>query len=361
MKIAIDITQIVYGTGVSTYTRNLVTELLRVDTTNDYVLFGGYLRRKAELVKFLNSLDGNFKPILFPIPPLAQNILWNYLHLTKIETFVGEIDIFHSSDWAQPSSAAKSVTTVHDLVPLLFPELSTPRLVMTHKKRLARVRSEVNKIIVPSKATKADLVNIGFTESRIAVIPEASDPIFKPADESEVMSTRRKFRLGEKYLISIGLTPRKNIKNLLSAYEVVKTHVKYPLKLVLIGKPFMKLDNPRGVSILGHVSRDDLQKLYSGAEALVYPSLYEGFGLPIVEAFACKTPVVTSNFGSMKEVAADAAYQVDPNNVDDIVKGILAVLGNKDKYARMGLRRNKLYSWPNIAKQTLKLYNSIIG
>lgn len=361
MKIAIDITQVIYGTGVSVYTKNLVKNLLEVDKKNEYVLFGGYLRRKDDLLKFTNNLKGNFETRLFPIPPTLQNILWNYLHVVKVENIVGRVDIFHSSDWSQPPASAFKITTVHDLVPLIYPELSDPRIVNTHKKRLFWVKREVNKVIVPSKSTYNDLVKVGFDGQKVVVIPEAIDEIYRPMPISTVENIKKKYRIFGNYILAIGLTERKNITNIVKAFEIVKTSVKNPIKLVVVGFSYKKFEPPHGVIVLGHVPTEDMPALYSGAELLVYPSLYEGFGLPILEAFACKTPVITSNYGSMKEVGGDAAFFVNPKDANEIASGVLKIIKDRGKYVRLGYRRSKEFNWKIVAHETCKIYNSIIG
>src|SRR3989337_3862196 len=139
MKVGIDISGVIYETGVSVYTKNLVENLLKIDTLNEYVLFGGSLRRFGELQgKALSLLAKrpNCKATIYPIAPSLAHFLWNRLHVFPIENLVGKIDVFHSSDWTQPKTKAFSITTIHDLVPLLYPKLSHPKIVSTHRARL---------------------------------------------------------------------------------------------------------------------------------------------------------------------------------------------------------------------------------
>ena len=353
MRIGIDVSQVVYGTGVSTYTRNLVSELLKIDKENEYVLFGGYLRRKSDLEHYFNTLEGDFVKRLFPIPPALADILWNKFHQVKIERLVGRIDVFHSSNWSQPPTSAFNVTTVHDLVPLLYPEQSHPKLVTVHKRRLERVKDSVNRVIVPSEATKKDLVLAGINESIVRVIPEAPE-VSKRTKKSDIDRLKNTYRITGKYLLAIGINKRKNSKRIIKAFERIKG--KYKLKLVIIGHPHIDLNVPRGVMILGHVPHDELSAFYSGAEALVYPSLYEGFGIPILEAYACRIPVITSNLGSMKEVAGNASELVDPENVNSIVNGIAKVLSNREKYIKLGKKEVEKYTWKKTAQMTIDVY-----
>ncbi|MCH7641420.1 glycosyltransferase family 4 protein [Patescibacteria group bacterium] len=358
MRIVIDISQVVYGTGVSTYIRNLVRNLLAIDKENEYILFGGSLRRKDELNDFLDTLKGeSFMGKTFPLTPTLADIIWNKLHILPIEIFIGKVDVLHSSDWAQPPSSAFKVTTVHDLVPFKFPELSHPRIVSVHKARLKWVKKEVDSVIVPSETTKADLAQLGIDFDKITVIPEAPDPIFKRVSASKVTLVKKKYDLSREYLLSVGVNPRKNTKRIIKAFQKIRKHGQYKdLSLAIIGHPYMEVEETEGVKILGHVSESDKPALFSGSKVLVYPSLYEGFGLPILEAFKCKIPVVTSNLGSLKEVAGDAAILVEPGNSNSISAGITKALTDRETLIQKGVKRVKNYSWEKTAKATLKIY-----
>lgn len=358
MKIGIDVSQIIYGTGVSVYTKNLVENLLKLDNKNEYILFGGSLRRRGDLISILNKIKGKrVEKKTFLIPPTMADLLWNRLHTLRIEKLAGNMDIYHSSDWAQAPSNAFKVTTIHDLVPIKYPILSQPKIVATHKGRFKWIKKEADIVIVPSQATANDIEGLGIKPERIKVIPEAVDSSFKPAKKTEIEEMKRKLRISGKYLLSVGVNERKNTQRIVEAYEKVGGEVN--IKLIIVGNPHVKLYQPRGVRFLGHVSSDVMATLYSGAEVLVYPSLYEGFGLPILEAFACKIPVVTTNFGSMVEVAGKAAVLVDPYDTRSIANGILEALKKKEKLIKLGISQLKIYSWEKTAKETLKVYNEI--
>lgn len=359
MKIGIDVSQIVYGTGVSNYTKLLIKNLLKIDKQNDYLLFGGSLRRKGDLRVFYDELSGRFTGKTYPIPPTLANIIWNKLHFINIEKLVGSLDVFHSSDWTQPPSKAFKVTTVHDVIPLMYPSFVAKgrigNIVKTHQKRLKLVKKRVDCVIVPSNTTKTDLVDYGIDEHKISVIPEAPNSIYKKIKRKTIDQIKRKYRIHGNYLISIGIVPRKNTERIIKAYEKVRAGEN--LKLVIAGEPKMPIEASRGVITLGYVPDEELPTLYSGAEALLYPSLYEGFGLPILEAFSCQTPVVTSNLGSMKEIAGEAAVLVDPYKTESIVNGIKKALNNKKMLVDKGTSQVKKYSWEKTAKMTLDVYN----
>ncbi len=357
MRIAIDVSQVVYGTGVSIYTSNLVRNLMAIDRENEYVLFGGTLRRKRDILSIFPSAR------VFPIPPTLADLVWNKLRLFPIEKLIGNVDVLHTSDWSEPRSLAFKVTTVHDLAPFLYPNLF-PRdllrnIVNTHKTRLALVKQESARIIVPTMATRNDLIKLGFDVGTIRVIPEAASDIFKRVEIADILNIKKKYKIHRKYLLGVGIDPRKNTERIIKAFEHASAGK--DVKLVFVGQPkYIKIRETRNIRILGRVDMKDLPALYSGAEALVYPSLYEGFGLPILEAMACGCPVITSNISSMAEVAGDAAVLVDPESVDSIKEGIEKALRGVKSYVEKGYKRASEFSWEKTARQTLEVYKEVL-
>lgn len=354
MRIGIDVSQVVYGTGVSFYTAKLVENLLKVDGKNEYVLFGGSLRRRGDLKEFFDSLRGNFSPKILPITPSAADFLWNRLHWGKIEWLLGKLDIFHSSDWDQPPTDAFSVSTVHDISFIKFPRITDKKILKTQRRRLKRVIDEADRIIVPSDATKKDLLDLGVREERVRVIKEAPGEEFKPASKKEVEKIKRKYKVSDGYLLAVGTNPRKNLDMVIKAFERVSAG--RDLKLLVAGRREDGNGEDRGIRYLGHVSDEELAVLYTGAEALVYPSLAEGFGLPILQAFSCGCPVVTSNISSMPEVAGKAAILVDPTDLESIVEGLEKALRRKKSLSKKGKKEAEKYSWEKTAKETLEVY-----
>src|SRR5258706_2208732 len=356
MKVAIDISQIVYGTGVSAYTKNLVENLLKIDSTDEFILFGGALRRKDDLLKLFPQSK------TFPIPPAIANLIWNKLHVLPIEKLIGKIDVFHSSDWSEPPSSAFKVTTVHDLGPILYPRLFPRELirdiVATHKQKLAWVKKETNRIIVPSVSTKNDLVKLGFDVAKIRVIPEAPSDIFKPASKESIGKLKNKYKISGKYLLAVGMNARKNTENIIRAFDLARAG--QDMKLIFVGLPkYIKIEETRNVRIAGQIPLEELPVFYSGSEALVYPSFYEGYGLPILEAFASGVPVVTSNVSSMPEVAGDASELLDPMDVNSIADGVKTALKGPKSLIEKGFARVGEFSWERTAKETLKVYNEV--
>lgn len=352
MKIAIDISQIVYGTGVSTYTDNLVRNLLKIDKDNEYLLFAGTLRRKQDVLKVFPQAK------VFPIPPTLADILWNRFHIFAIEKLIGEIDILHTSDWSEPPSCAFKVTTVHDLYPFKFPRLVHPKILEAHKGKINWVLQESKRVIVPSNSTKEDLMHLGMDEKKIRVIYEAPSLVKTSLDK--VSEIKRKYNLQGDYLISIGITKLKNTENIIKAFHLGSAGKE--VKLVLVGRPVgVELGEERNLRILGHVPKEDLGALLTGSKGLIYPSLYEGFGIPILDAFKCEIPVLTSNISSMKEVAGNAAELVDPYDPSSMSEGIEKILRGPKGYIEKGLTRVKDFSWEKTAEETLGVYREAVS
>lgn len=356
MRIAIDISQIVYKTGVSEYTKNLVHSLLKIDKANEYVLFAGTLRQKKEIENFVNTLEGNFKTKTFPIPPTAADLLWNRAHKLNIEKLIGRIDLIHTSDWSEPPSSALKVTTVHDLSPINHSNETHSRVKAVHVRKLAWVKKESDLIIVPSKSTMGDLVQEGFKKDKIVVIPEAPAKNIKKASEKRVKTVKSKYRIVGDFVLIWGTSPRKNYERGLKAFEMVKEELKLS-KIVILGH--MSHNIKTNAILTGRISDDDLAALYSGATVLLYPSLSEGFGISILDAFNCDCPVVTSNVSSMPEIAGGAAVLVDPYSVESIASGLKKAVVNRQNLIKKGRERTKQYSWEIAAVKTLSAYEKL--
>ena len=347
MRIAIDISQIPYGTGVSTYTKNLLNALLKTDSENEYLPFAGAYRRRGEILEAFPGAK------IFPLPPSAADFVWNRLHIFGVENLVGKVDVLHTSDWTEPPSKAFKVTTVHDLYPLKFPKLVDSKIREVHKRKLYWVKKESKRIITPSLSTKNDLVALGFDEKIIRVIPEA--PTLSRPPQGVISEVKRKYGLREDYLISIGVTPLKNTQRIIKAFRMASAGK--DLKLILVGRPNnIKVGQERNVRMLGHVPQDDLAALLSGSRGLIFASLYEGYGIPILDAFNCGVPVVTSNTGSMPEVAGNAAELVDPESADSIAEGVAKIIRGGKGLVEKGRIRVKNFSWEKTATETLKVY-----
>lgn len=375
MKIAIDISQIVHeGSGVATYIDQLVRNLLNIDNKNEYLLFGISLRKYnffksylAELQLTHRNLTGHF----FHIPPRMGEFLGNRLHMINIENLIDEVDIFHSSDWIQPPSKAKKVTTIHDLVVYKYPEVSHPYIVETQKRRLRWVKKECDRVLTDSSSTKKELIDeLFFIEEKIDVVYPGISQKYKQAESGEIARIKHKYGLYDDYILAVGtIEPRKNVKGILSAFEQFMKHTlistrKNPLELVIVGKFGWgdKLAHAKYIKVLGFVDEFDLPGLYSGASMFVYPSFYEGFGFPVLEAMACGIPVITSNSGSLREISTEAALNVDPQMPEDIAVKMTQLFVDQDLRNDL-IKKGKInaakFKWEKSAREVLDIYNEL--
>lgn len=335
MKVGFDISQIAHPGGVANYTKNLALHLQKLEDL-EMVFFFSSLRKKYH---------GDLKKVKkFRLPPSLFEVLFNRIRNVGIEKFIGTVDIFHSSDWVQPPSKAKKVTTYHDVIPLKYPKWSNPKIVEVHKRRLKIVEREVDKVIAVSNSTKNDLLEVSkLKPEQIEVIYEGVAENFKPATEKQQSEFRKKHNLPEKFILAIGgIGERKNLDRIRNASR--------DFNLVVTFKDLTVPD-------------EELPLLYSSAQALVYTTLYEGFGLPILEAMACETPVITSNVSSMPEIAGNAAILVNPEKPEDIKKGINEALADSDlrkELIKKGLKRSKDFNWEKCAKETADVYKDLI-
>lgn len=295
---------------------------------------------------FRKSYHGPLKNVKkFRLPPTLFEVMFNRIRTVGIEKFIGPVDIYHSSDWVQPPTKAKTVTTYHDLVPLLYPKWSHPKIVSVNKIRLKLVEAEVDKVIAVSQSTKNDLLSLSkLKPSQIEVIYEGVSEIFKPSEEKDQFELKKKYNLPDNFCLAIGgVGERKNLKRIKQA-----------------SKGFNLITTMEDLPVL---SDEELAILYSCADALIYTTLYEGFGLPIIEAMACGTPVLTSNVSSMPEIAGGAAVLTDPNDVDKIRRSLEVLLLDKQKQKDLilkGFKRAKDFSWEKTADKTLQVYKQLI-
>lgn len=332
LKVGFDISQLAHSGGVNTYTQNLAQELSKIS--------------ELEMIYFYSSLRKPYKGGLknvkkFKLPPTLFEMLFNRWRNVNIERFLGPIDVFHSSDWVQPPAKAKKVTTYHDVIPLKYPAWSHPKIVSIHKKRLGIVEKEIDLVIAVSQSTKKDLLEISsIPEEKIVVIYEGPTADFQKRSEDETKKIKEKYNLPDKFVLAIGGIGE--IRNLKVVKEVCKN-----IPLVITGETIPWVDI------------DELELLYSSATVLLYPSLYAGFGVPILDAFCCGLPVITSNISSMPEVGGEAALYVNPQSATDIKKKLEQVLEDealREQMVKKGFEQVKKFSWQKAAMETAKAY-----
>ncbi len=355
-------------TGTENYSYQLLLNLSKIDTKNQYLV---YLRPGVEVKKGDWPENFRFKTINFPR-------LWTQLGLS-LATFTGSLDVLFVPAHTLPlirRPSLKTVMTVHDLGAEYLPK--------THqlKQRLylglitkVQLKSAA-KLIAVSKATKEDLIKrVGVKPQKIEVIYEAVEKnLFKPSKNDPLLNILNKFDLKkEKYFVFIGtVQPRKNLVRLIQAFARVLSEVEgSDLKLVIAGsrgwlsdqiyREPERLGIKSRVKFLGRVTDEEAASLLTGAVALTFPSLFEGFGLPILEAFACHCPVITSSVSSMPEVAGEAALLVDPLNLTEITGAMNKITdpNTRQTLINKGLKQLKNFSWEKTAKGTLEVLEGV--
>ncbi|MCD4844226.1 MAG: glycosyltransferase family 4 protein [Methanosarcinales archaeon] len=347
--------------GVKQYIESLTSALLKIDNTNKYYIFYN-----------LNNSKGKFPKANEIILNSSSKLFWDYYLIPKaIKDY--ELDIMLFPKNILPFFInCKSVIVIHDLAFFMsklnaYPLNDTIYMHMMIKSSVKRA----NHIITVSENTKQDIIKyLGVEESMITVTHLASNEKYrKIEDEIRLNEIKKKYGLNDKFIFYCGsLSPRKNMIRLLMAFDTIRN--KIPHKLVLTGgrswndKTLNNLIHKIGDDVikLGFVPDEDTPLLYNLADLFVYPSLYEGFGLPTLEAMACGCPVFTSNISSIPEVVGDAGKMVDPYNIDEMAKAMYDILTDdelKDDMVKRGQKRIKKFSWEKCAKESLYVLERI--
>jgi glycosyltransferase involved in cell wall biosynthesis len=273
-----------------------------------------------------------------------------------------------------PLGVSRQVCTIHDIIPIDRPDWFSPRFSAWYNWLLPKLVHRVQHLIAVSEFTKQRLVErLGVAPSKITVVWNGVDAQFTPRPLDEIDRMRRELGISSRqYLLSVGsLEPRKNLRALLTAWRRISPDLPADIDLVVVGAKGASLvfsdaklgDVPPRVCLTGYVAQEQLPALYSGAMALVYPSLYEGFGLPPLEAMACGTPVVTSGTTSLPEVVGDSAVLVDPLSPDSIAEGIQRIVLDAPLRAQLrerGLRRARGITWDQSAAETRKVFSALL-
>jgi len=343
-------------TGVEHYAKELIVHLAKIDQRNDYTL---YLRTKPESW-FLN-LPKNFINTVIPFPKFWTQVRVSWEMMTK------PVDVLFVPASALPLiHPSGSVVTIHDAAWLHFPEAFTwgMRTYLHYSTKFA-VR-KAKKVIAVSESTKKDLVKFyGIAADKVAVVMHGYEA--SPKDFSN-LSPEVASRLPEKYVLFLStLQPRKNVGKLIDAFAALKReYPDLPHKLVIVGKAGWKFEsilkkieeNGDNVVYLNHISDSDRWPVYNRADMFIHPSLYEGFGMWLLEAFECEVPAAVSNNSSMPEVGGDAALYFDPQNTDEIKNAMVKLLQNPDlrkELIQKGKQRLQQFSWDRCAKETLAI------
>lgn len=336
--------------GIKVYTQELVSNLLKIDKKNNYIL----IKSKKET------------------GPLYRN----FIHLPKILSKM-KLDIVHEPTHLGPffyNEKYKKVITIHDLSPLILPE-TRPNSYFTwlrHKIGLPILLKKVDVVITVSENTKKGLIKwFGINEDKIKVIYEAADVRYRHISDVDIPDD---IKLKGPFILNVGtLEPRKNVITLIKVFHLCKNKYGIKHKLVIISKKgwkykdifniikTLRLEND--INILQDIEHEELVYYYNTASVFVYPSLYEGFGLPVLEAMQCGCPVITSNTSSLPEVVGDAGLLVDPYDINYLSENIAKVLNDKNLESSMrlkGFEQAKKFSWEKTTLETIKVYESLL-
>ena len=369
MRITIDYTPALRQTaGIGRYTRGLVAALAEADRGNTYNLFCSGEAPDRE------TWPENFTVRVSNIPARWLTASWHRLHLPlPAERLAGDCDIFHSPDFSLPPlRSAHGVVTVHDLSFLRLPEHADPGLRDYLQKSVPLAVARAHRVLADSENTKRDLVELlKVAEDKISVVPAGVETRFRPVrDTVRLAEVRARYNLPEWFILSVGtLEPRKNLVRLIAAFAQMRRQTGLPHALVLAGKPGWLYQGiydqvkqeglQEHVLFPGFVADTDLPAVYTQADLLAFPSLYEGFGLPPLEAMACGTPVVCSNNSSLPEAVGSAALLVDATDVEGLADAMARVLGNAALRVRLGdLGRAQAarFTWQAAARKLLDAY-----
>ncbi|MBW7943817.1 glycosyltransferase family 4 protein [Patescibacteria group bacterium] len=377
MKIGIDITPIIYDRGVSRYTSNLVQALAQRSDV-ELRLYGTSMRQKQRLEDFAQEVcrfrSGRHQARIQSYPPKVQEFLWNSLGKNHIRKIFPDVEVFHSWDWLQPPDKdLPLVSTIHDLAILRYPETALPKVVKLHQHSWKVLRQQRAQVITVSQATRRDVIELlHFPPQDVHVVYESlpleSLQVSQRLTEERQEQIKQQLQLNQPFILCVGTRePRKNLRRAIEAWWPLRQDV----QLIVAGAAGWdqteelqeKLQSTQ-LRFLGKVTDEELAVLYGEAELLLYPSLYEGFGLPILEAFHFGTPVVTSNTSAMPEIAGNAAELVEPTSVESIRKGIVKVLTENNEAGRRRLQqmiiRLQLFNWQRVAEETCKVYRKAI-
>ena len=354
------------GAGINWYIHNLLLNLALADQENQYTVFLGDRR-------FPPNSGLTLRTSWLPTTRPLVRIVWEQL----VQPFVlwqEKIDLLHSMAFVTPLlSPCPSVITIYDLSFIIFPQSFKylKRLYLTLLTRPSARKAK--RIITISESTKRDTVRLlGVSSEKVDIVHCGVDKAFHPLPEGEIASFRQKHGLPERIILFVGtIEPRKNVVRLIEAYSRLRDG---QVKLVIGGaKGWLyeevfarveELDLTGDVLFPGYIPPDELPLWYNAAELFVYPSLYEGFGLPPLEAMACGTPVLTSNVSSLPEVVGEAGLTVDPMDSEGLAEAMNQVLGDgalRQSMRERGLARAGRFSWARAARETIEVYQRALG
>ena len=322
--------------------------------------------------------SANFTRRELPLNDRQLSLLWQRLRLPlPVELVTGRVDLVHSPDFVLPPVAhAKTVLTIHDLSFMRYPECSSPPLLKYLLDAVPRSVARADCLLADSESTRQDLIELMHVppERVFVVYAGVEDRFWATADTEQEAQTPARYGLDRPYILSVGtLQPRKNYPRLIRAYAQLRLEHHIPHQLVISGgrgwlyeeidATIRELGLMDQVRLMGFVGDDDLPALYRGASVFAFPSLYEGFGIPMLEAMCCGTPVVTSTASSLPEVAGDAALTVNPHDVAAIAEALWRALDDetlRNELRQRGYERARCFTWAGAAQSLRDVYAKVL-
>jgi len=368
VRIAIDARKL-HDFGIGTYVRNLVLNLARIDTETEYLLLCGPSDCAA-----VRQIGPNFRPVAESARPYSVAEQVRVPMALRRE----HVDLFHEPHYVLPPLIhCRSVVTIHDCIHLMFPQYLPSRAAYAYARaQLWAAARRSDRILTVSEASKNDLLRwLNVPAEKITVIYNAIDDRLRVAPpDAEMARVSERYQLGGRFVLYVGnIKPHKNLERLIDAFGRLRAAGHDDLTLVIIGDQITRYQGLRRavhqhklhghVRFLGFVPIETLAAFYRLASVFVFPSLYEGFGLPPLEAMASGTPVVTSNTSSLPEVVGDAACLVDPYDPESIYDGIVRVLTDHEYRAGLiarGLARAGLFSWEDSVRRIREIYFQVM-
>ena len=345
MRIVVDVTPLALPrTGIGNYTLGMLEGLVQTGAgRHELVAFSVSGPRGNKRIKeALGDLDVDRRQLVMPPSSHTWRTAWSRLGFPKVERLAGTLDVFHFSDWMYPAqSGGLRTTTVYDLSPLHHPEWVAPLTRRMHGRKYANAVKTSDIIFAISNFTADDVAKtLRFPRKRIRVAYPGVHPRYSPDGPRADRSAP--------YVLAVAtLEPRKNLKTLAAAFALVREQ-RPELELVVAGAPVKWAEAEvagDGVTALGYVPDEQLPELYRGASVFAYPSLFEGFGIPVVEAMASGTAVVASSHTSLDEASGDAAVRADPTSPEAIAAGLESALDERDALVPRGLEHAKRFTW----------------
>lgn len=377
MKITIDASRVVNEKGgVCVYLTNLIHTLLEIDSINNYTLLFFYakdhLQYKQKIIKSINYQ--NMKKKVFRFPGKLKNFLID----SKIpfpDFFESKTDLFFASTVLEAplKSVSPFITCVYDLTYYLFPEHLGSKISLQLQERTRIACLNAKKIITISESTKNDLIQLLNVDSnKIAVTPLAAENCYQILQNPN-QSILKKYRLPQNFFLAVGtISPRKNYSFLFEVFELLPKRIQDHFALVIVGEKGWNYEEifRKGARLLerskmiflDYVSKEELVHLYNLATLFLFPSLYEGFGIPILEAMSCGLPIISSNTSSMPEVVGTNGVCLSPFQHEAWVEAIIEIVEDSEKstlLSKQSVNRSKQFSWSTTALQTLKIVNSV--